>query len=250
MDTFGAVCDDFYLSVRLFLKLELTPSRETLLHFFDRIRREYPSMNKMRPHEKGGYVLEEEPEEGDTRRWIRVDCDSMRFGVFAPDDMEEVRCFGELIMSQAPYHLTFSDLDFDHLEVLYAFDLEYRGNHDELVADTLISDTPEASFLQCGQSRRVIDAQPYYGIALNADCDLQAYLEVKSRTSTYEIRSDSFESKPITVFLTIRKYWSINQPASLAEGLIVLLDHGDELASEKIVPQFVNPLAAAIASRS
>ena len=37
MSSFRAICDEFYITARLFLKLELNPSRETILHFFDRI---------------------------------------------------------------------------------------------------------------------------------------------------------------------------------------------------------------------
>jgi len=73
---------------------------------------------------------------------------------------------------------------------------------------------------------------------------------VKSRTSTFEVRSGNFEGEPISVFLTLRKYWGMNGTSSPADVLPSLFDTADELATEKVVPSFVNPLAAAIASRS
>jgi hypothetical protein len=247
----GAVCSEFYVSSRLFLKLEMSLERDTVLHFFDRLRREFPGLSKLRRRDDGCLLLEEEEtEESDSRRWIRLDPSCMRFGHIAPADTEEVRRYGELILTQAPYHLSFSDIDYDHLELIYAFDLEYRGNHDQLVAETFSGDRAANGFLFGEQATHIIDVQPYFGIALTPQCDLQAYVEVKSRTTTYEVRSGSFETQPISVMFTVRKYWGVDRPASAVDALRALFDTADELATDTIVPTFVNPLAAAIASRS
>jgi hypothetical protein len=246
---FGDVCDDFYVSLRLFLKLDLSPQRETLLHFFDSLRKAYPGLCRMQRRDNGTVLIEEEPDESGSRRWVRIDHDSLRCGHFAPSDSESLRRFCNLIVTQAPYHLTFSDIDYDHLELIYGFDLEYRGNHDQLVAETLWGDRGLGGFLFGDETCHVIDAQPYFGIALSPECDLQAYGEVKSRTSTYEVRNESYDPQPISVFLTLRKYWGVQTPASLPEATSVLFDHADRLARDVIIPNLVNPLAAAIASR-
>ncbi len=250
MNHLGAVCDDFYISGRLFLKLDLNPERETILHFFDRLRKEFPGLCKLRRRENDGVVLEEEAAERGSRRWVRVDINSLRFGHFAPADTDEVRRFAEFVLNQAPYHLSFSEVDFDHFELSYGFDLEYRGNHDQLVAETLIGDSAVSGLMFGPHAAHVIDAQPYFGIALSPECDLQAYVEVKSRTTTYEVRNATFEGAPISVLLTARKYCGVESPTSLWEGFQNLFNVADELATERVVPQFVNPLAAAIASRS
>lgn len=247
---FSAVCDDFYVSSRLFLKLEMNLEPEAVLHFFDRVRKEFPSLRKLRRREAGSLTIEDEADEQGSRRWLRVDPTSLRFGHFAPGDTHSVRRFGDLILTQAPFHLTLSDLVYDHLEVIYGFDLRYRGNHDQLVAETLSPEHAANSFLFGDRAAHVIDAQPYFGIALTPECDLQAYVEVKSRTTTFEVRSGNFEGEPISVFLTVRKYWGLEGSSSPAEALETLFELADELAAEKVVPYFVNPLAAAIASRS
>jgi hypothetical protein len=249
-DSLGAVCDEFHISSRLLLKLELDPGRETVLHFFDRIRKEYSRLTRLRRRDNGSYMLEEEQHEQESRKWIRLDPNGLRFGHFAPSDREESRGFGELILTQAPYHFSFNDLDYDHLEVTYGFDLEYRGNHDQLVAETLFGDNQATSFLFGDRAARIIDAQPYFGIGLTPGCDLQAYVEVKSRTTTYEVRNEAYEGAPISVFLTVRKYWNAEGTMALADTLRSLFQTADELATERIVPNFVNTLAAAIASRS
>jgi len=246
----GAVCDDFYVNCRLYLRLDMSLEHEAVLHFFDRIRKDYPTLRKLRRRERGVVTLEDEADEQGSRRWLRLEANSIRFGHYAPTDLEEVRRFGDLILTQAPYHLTLSDLVYDHMEVVYGFALRYRGNHDQLVAETLFGEHAAAAFLFGDHAAHVIDVQPYYGIALTAECDMQAYVEVKSRTTTYEVRGDSFEGEPISVFLTIRKYWGLAGDGSPTDVLRTLFETADELAGEKVVPGFVNPLAAAIASRS
>ncbi|RJP41689.1 MAG: hypothetical protein C4547_01280 [Phycisphaerales bacterium] len=246
----GAICDEFYVSTRLFLKLDMALERETVLHFFDRLRRDFPDLCRFRRREDGCLLLEGDRDAESGRRWIRLDGSSLRMGHTSPTDVDEVRKFTALVLEQAPFHLTFSELDYDHMDVVYGFDLDYRGNHDLLLADTIWRDHPLSSFLMADRAVRVIDAQPYLGIALRPECDLQAYLEVKSRTHTFEVRSDEFEKQAISVFLTARQYWGVNGSASLVEVAGALFDVCDELAAEQVVPSVVNPLAAAIASRS
>ncbi len=245
----GANCDEFYVSNRLFLKLDLSLNRETLLHFFDVVRKEFHGLTRLRRREDGAVLLEEDASDKASRRWIRVEPRVLRFGFFEPPSMEEVERFANFVLEQAPFHLTFSEIDYDHQELVYGFDLDYAGNHDQLIAETLFGEHPLASFIQGDQAAHVIDAQPYFGIALSPDCDLQAYVEVKSRTATYEVRTGSYEDQPLSVFLTIRKYWGYSNDCGLADGYHEMVGYADDLAASKIVPLIVNPLAQAIASQ-
>ncbi len=248
----GAHCDDFYTSARLFLKLDLTLERETVLHFFDRIRKEYPSMRRFRRRDDGAVVLEENESDGretPSKRWLRLEPGAMRFGYFAPPTAEGYRSFAASILENAPHHLTLSDLDIDYLELVYGFDLVYAGNHDRLVAETLYGDHPFAAFLLGTEAVHTIDCQPSFGITLNGNCDTQAYLEIKSRTTTFEVRTGEFEDQLLSVYLTIRRYWGFGEQMELSKAFQQLADTGEELAARRIVPLVVNPLAHAIASR-
>lgn len=242
----GAMCDEFSVTTRLFLKLDMKLERETVLHFFDRIRKEFPDLSEFRRRDDDSLLLESDRALPGGRRWLRLDPGSLRFGAHAPPDPDAVRRFAEVILEQAPYHLTFNDLDFDHLDVVYAFELDYPGNHDQLLADTLWRDHPLGGFLASAHAQHVLDAQPYLGVSLTPDCDLQAYVEVKSRTNTFEIRSGEYEPQPISIYLTLRQYWGVTPLGTLAAAQHRLQDVADELASEFVVPRMVNPLAAAI----
>lgn len=249
--SFDAVCDDFYVACRLFLKLEIRLDRESVLGFFDRVRKELPNLNKLRRREDGSLVLEEEDRaEGLPRQWLRVGPTSLRFGHFAPPDTSSVRKMADVILQNAPYFLTLSDLDFDHLEVVYGFDLDYKGNHDQMVAETFYADHPLSAFLFGDEAHHVIEAQPFAGIALSPSCDLQANVEIKSRTTSFEVRTGEYDKQPVSVYLTCRRYWGFSKVASVLEAHNELMDLADDLAANRVVPTVVSPLAAAIASRS
>lgn len=247
--SFGTHCDDFHLASRLFLKLDLSPERETVLHFFDSVRREFPAMKRMRRREDTGLVLEEDEIDHPTRRWLRIDESSIRMGQHNPTTMADAERLGATILKMAPYHLTLGELDYDHLEVVLGFDLEYRGNHDQLIAETFFADSPIAGLLGHEDVYQTIDAQPFLGIALNEECDTQAYLEIKSRTSTFEVRTGGFDPQPLTVFLTLRRFWGVRGGESLQDVHQGLLSTAFEWAEGRIVPLVVQPLAQAIASR-
>jgi hypothetical protein len=246
---FGALCDEFFLSTRLYLKLGLAPDRETVLHFFDRIRREYPTMRKMRRRDDGTVILEEDERDGDCYKWLRLDAACLRIGYSSPPSVGAYRRYVRFLLDQAPYHLTISDLDVDYIEVMFGFDMEYRGNHDQLVADTLYADHPLASLAIGDDAAHAIDCQPYFGVALTPNCDTQACVEIKSRTSTYEMRTGDFEPQMLSVFLAVRKYWGFGDSRALGEVHDSLCEKAEQMAGSKVVPLVVNPLAQAIASR-
>lgn len=246
---FGSHCDDFHVATRLFLKLDLALERETVLHFYDSVRREFPSMRKLRRREDGAVVLEEDECEFETRRWLRLDESTIRMGQHNPRDLDDAERLGRTVLKMAPYHLTLSDLDYDHLEVVLGFDLEYRGNHDQLIAETFFGDGPLAALLGHEGVFHAIDAQPFLGVALTESCDVQAYLEVKSRTSTFEVRTGQFEPSALSVYLTVRRFWGFEGSDTLVDAHRNLAERAFEWASERVVPHVVAPLAQAIASR-
>ena len=52
---FAAFCDDFYVNMRLGSQLTLPHQRETLLHFFERIQKNFPNMSKFRKTDSGDF---------------------------------------------------------------------------------------------------------------------------------------------------------------------------------------------------
>lgn len=250
MWAFGTYCDEFHVASHLSLKLALEPSREALLHFLEVVRRAYPQLVRFRRREDASVLLEEEGDGADAERrsYLRLDRNALRLGHGSPADAEAVTRMGRVVFTQAPYDLSLSDLDYEFMEVAFGFDLEYRGNHDELVAETLMAETPLTAAMN-GAGKRIIDCQPFIGIALSDDCTTQAYIEIKSRTSTYEIRVGEYEGAALGVCVTVRRYWGFDRHSDLVTAHGELVTAAEQLAASRVVPLVVQPLAAAIASR-
>ncbi len=246
---FGAQCDDFHIATRLFLKLDLGLERETVLHFFDSVRREFPGMRKLRRRDDSSLLLEEDEDDRGQRRWLRLDDQTVRFGHHNPPHVDDAGAFAQTVLKMAPYHLTLGDLDYDHIEVVLGFDLEYRGNHDQLIADTFFSTGPLAGLMGHAGVNQTIDSQPFLGVSLSESCDTQVYIEIKSRTSTYEVRTGQYDTQPLSVFLTIRRFFGFSEQEHLLDIHRQLSDIAFEWAADRIVPVIIQPLAQAIASR-
>lgn len=247
----GAHCDDFHASTRMFFKMELGLEREATIHFFERVRREFPAMRRFRRRDENALILEENDAESrsECQRWIRLEPGSLRWGNFAPRDRDDCGHFSRFVLDQAPAHLTLSDLDIDYMEVVYGFDMEFGGNHDQLIAETLFRDHPLAALLLGEEAVHTVDCQPYFGIALSPQCDMQAHLEIKSRTTSYEVRTGEYDSQLLSVNLSVRRYWGFDDSRDLAGIHDRMAETADDLAVSRVVPLVVNPLALAIANR-
>src|SRR5690606_37528747 len=64
MHPYSSLCDDFYVNINLSTEMDLPASRETILHFFERLQKEYPTMRNFYCREKGDFILEEDKESG------------------------------------------------------------------------------------------------------------------------------------------------------------------------------------------
>ncbi len=71
-EPFSAFCDDFYVNMRLGSQLALPNSRETLLHFFERVQKGFPNLTRFRKTESNEYNLEED-RSGSGYRWISAE---------------------------------------------------------------------------------------------------------------------------------------------------------------------------------
>jgi len=44
MNRYSSLCDDFFVNMNLSTEMELPTNRETILHFFERLQKSYPTM--------------------------------------------------------------------------------------------------------------------------------------------------------------------------------------------------------------
>jgi hypothetical protein len=245
----SVVCDDFALCVHVNTKMELPTRRETVLHLFDSLQKLYPGMTHFECRGPEDYVLEEEDEEQDTHRWVSLEERRFCSGYVNPPRLEDADALHEQILELMPYHLDFSLLDCEALDVVYIFDLDYMGNHDEVVAEVLAGGTPFEGLIQHAGTA-VLNYQPAVMLALDEACRLQCRLHVETRTHPYQVRTGQFGEAPISVYFTVRQYWSGRPPfKSLIESYRHQRRQAQELVDTYVVPAVVRPLAQAIAAK-
>src|SRR5436190_6109338 len=186
MNPYSSHCDDFGVYVYTNAKMELPHNRETVLHFFDSLQKTFPQMTDFDCRDNGEYVLEEEREQG-SYRWVTLEQRRICSGYMNPPDLEAADTQHERVLELAPYHLDLSPLDCEALDVLFAFDFTFNGNHDEVVAEALGINTTLENLVQL-PGAKVINYEPSLMLALDENCRLQSRLSIETRTNAYQIR--------------------------------------------------------------
>jgi hypothetical protein len=245
---YAAFCDDFYVNMRLGSQLPLPHQRETLLHFFERIQKEIPTMIRFRKGENGEYSLEED-RSSNNYRWISLETKRLSSGHVNPASVEEAMRLHTLLLEMAPYHLGISPVEVDHLDVLFGFDLAFTGNHDEVIAESLLAESP-LSCLSEEPGTKCVDFQPTVTVALSEDCRLQARIDVVTRTNSYQVRTGDYADDVISVYLILRRYWGDRPRQPTQELLADMAERAEALCDKYVLPRIVRPISTAIASRS
>ena len=244
---YGSLCDDFYVNISLTTEMALPRSRETVLHFFECIQKELSPMTRFYRGEQGELTLEEDRDSG-SYRWITIESDRLRSGHVNPDRLEDTYRQHALVLELAPYHLTLSDLDANSLDVLFGFDFNYTGNHDDIVAEAVFRGSP-LGVLADLPGARPIDYQPSIVVGMDDTCGLQARLSIETRTSSYQVRTGEYANDPISVYLTVRQFWSTALQKTFCESFRQQCEIAEDLLNTHVLGQVVNRVAEAIATR-
>src|SRR4051812_19353347 len=188
--------DDFYINVNLGTAMELPSSRDTVLHFFEQMRKAFPDLNNFYTRESGDLVLE-----GDTDleayRWVAIEPKRLCTGHVNPESLAEAYRQHETVLDLAPHLLTISLLDCEALDVMFGFDFNYDGNHDEIVAEALgVGPALEGLFEIPGA--RVINFEPSLTLLLDETCKLQARLALETRSTAAQVRMGEFADEQIS----------------------------------------------------
>lgn len=247
MNRYTNEADDFYINMNLNTELELPTSRETVLHFFEQMRKAFPDLRNFYTRESGDLVLEGDKESGHYR-WLAIESRRLCSGQVDPDSPEDAYKQHEMVLDLAPHLLTISLLDCEALDVMFGFDFTYNGNHDELIAEALGVGSGMDGLVDLPGSR-VINFEPTITIAMDDSCRLQCRFSIETRTNAYQIRTGEFPEEQLSVYFTVRQYWGNGPERSFLESFRRQCAIGEEIVEEKIIPRVVRPLAAAIASR-
>jgi len=245
---FSAFCDDFYINMRLGSQLNIPNHRDTLLHFFERIQKDFPGLTRFKRHESGEYSLEED-RSTNAYRWLSLEAKKLSSGHVNPDEVDEPLKLHKKILELAPSYLSLSNLEIEYLDVMFGFDLPFSGNHDEVIAESLYHHSPMTCLLEESGSK-AIDFQPTCTVSLSDDCRLQARMDIVTRTNSSQVRTGDFTDDAISVLLIVRRYWGDRPKSSFEDMFDTLTERAEELVHSHIVPKLLRPISSAIASRS
>jgi hypothetical protein len=246
-NAFNTVCDDFYVNLRVGTQMPLPTARDSLLHFFEQIQKAFPDMTRFRRGD-GEYAIEED-RDGESYRWLSVETQRLSCGQVTPDTIDTALRLHRTVLEQAPHALGLSRVEIDYVDLLLGFDLEFAGNHDEIVAEGLFADSPMACLLDEPEAKPV-DFQPSVTVAVSGDMRLQARLDVVTRSNSSHGRGVEPPNDVISVYLIVRRFFGdrLNEPLEALLGS--LADRAETLAHKYVVPKIVQPLRTAIGSRS
>ncbi|MDB4338852.1 hypothetical protein OAL43_01435 [bacterium] len=247
MSEYGAFSDDFYVNMNLATEMELPQSRESVLHYFEQIRRRFPKMQNFYSREKSEFFLEEEKGAG-AYRWVSLEGKRVNSGVVNPDSYDTTIEQHRSVLELVPYELSISPLDCESLSVMFGFDFAFRGNHNDLLTEA-IGVTPGLERFSQIPNGKLLSAEPAIQFALDEDCRTQCRVSFETRTTAYQVRTGDFGEEQLSVYLTVRRYDSLNPDENYAEEFVRLASLGRDLVDEYLVKNVLRPLQQAISLR-
>jgi hypothetical protein len=247
MNRYAALSDDFYVNMNLSTEMELPQQRDTVLHYFERIQKKYPSMRKFYCRDKRDFVLEEEKDRSQYR-WTTVENKRLCSGHVNPTTMEEALEQHRLVLELVPYMLSVSPLDCEALDLLFGFDFTYRGNHNQLVAEAL-GISPALERLMEMPGAGIVNYEPSLTLSLDETCRRQVRVSIENRTNAFQIRTGEYPEEQLSVYVTARQYGSLNPDETYVEAVDGLAKMCQEVVDNYVVDSVLRPLQRTIALR-
>ena len=244
MNRYSSFSDDYYVNMNLNTEMDLPQSRETVLHFFEQLQKQYPTMRNFYNRERNEFVLEEDKDQG-SYRWATVETRRICSGQVNPATVDDALQQHKMILDMAPYALSASPIDCESLNVMYGFDYTYRGNHNALLVEAL-GIVPAFERLADMPGATVICHEPSIQLALDGDCRVQCRLSVETRTTAYHVRTGEYPEDQLSVYLTARRYGSLEGGETYVSAMEHLAGICEDLVENYVIDNVLRPLQQAI----
>jgi hypothetical protein len=245
MGRFSSYSDDYYINMNLNTEMDLPTARETVLHFFEQMQRHFPGLRNFYTRERSEIVLEEDKDKG-SYRWISVEPRRLSSGYVNPPSVEDAMKLHDTVLELAPFALAVSALDCESLNIMYGFDFTFRGNHNQLVVDAL-GLSPALEKMAQIPGATVLGCDPVLQLAMDEECRTQVRLSMETRTSAFHVRTREFPEEQLSVYLTARRYGSLESGESFVAGANRLGEICKDLVDNYVVENVLRPLQQTIA---
>ena len=245
MTLYGSLADDMYMNVNLATEMELPGHRETVLHFFECVRKKFPTMKKFHARDKRDFVLEEDKDQG-RYRWVAVEPRRLCSGHVNPASIEDALDQHRFLLDLAPPLLSMSPLDCEAIDVLFGFDFAFRGNHNALLAEAL-GPGPALEGVGDIPGSKLINYEPSLTIAVDEECRTQIRVSTETRTNAFQVRTGEFAEEQLSVYVTARQYGSLEGSETYVHTVERLAQLAQDVIENCVVEQILRPLARTIA---
>jgi hypothetical protein len=247
MNRYCSLSDDFYVNMNLSTEMDLPSNRESILLFFERLQKKYPTMRNFYCREKGDFILEEDKEQGHYR-WSTVETRRLCSGHVNPHTVDDALEQHQLVLELAPYMLSLSTIDCEAIDLLFGFDFTYRGNHNQLVAEALGLPPGLERMLEVPPGT-IMNYEPTMTLALDEDCRLQCRLSIETRTNAFQVRTGDFPEEQLSVYVTARRYGGLPSNMTFVQLLETLRGVCCNMVDGYVAEGILQPLARAIGAK-
>lgn len=244
MSQYSSFSDDYYVNMHLHTEMDLPDNRETLLHFFEQIRKTYPLMNNFYNRARSDLVLEEDKESG-SYRWVTLESRRICSGQVNPSTIDSAIEQHTHVLEHVPYALSVSPLDCESLNIMFGFDYNYRGNHNELLAEAL-GISPAFEPLVALPGARIVGNEPCIQVALDSDCRTQCRVNVESRTTAAHMRAGEYPEEQLSVYLTARRFGTPDNGESFVSTAHDLANICRDIVDRYLIENILQPLQTTI----
>ncbi|HUO06837.1 MAG TPA: hypothetical protein VM008_00760 [Phycisphaerae bacterium] len=248
-NSYAALCDEFYINMRLGTQMKMATDRATIIAFFERMQRLYPNMVNFHQDSRHAESSIEENRDGNAYRWLSLEANRLSSGYLNPESPHDAYKYNKSVVETVPYYLAVSAVDLDYLDVLWGFDFQCKGNHHELIAEALLGNSPFGKMMESPNARG-INFEASGIVTLSDDARTHARVWVEPRTTPAQIRSGDYPEEMLSVYVIIRQWAGGRRLPELHEVHSQLIELGEKFVDEHVLNGFLTPIRDAIARRS
>ncbi len=129
---------------------------------------------------------------------------------------------------------------------MYGFDFTYGGNQNQLLVDAL-GISPALEKMSQIPGTTVLGCDPVLQLAMGEDCRTQVRLSLDTRTTALQVRMRDFPEEQLSVYLTARRYGSLEGDDTFVNGAARLAEICRDLVDGYVVEHILRPLQQTIA---
>jgi hypothetical protein len=248
-NSYAALCDEFYINMRLGTQMKMATDRATIVAFFERMQKLFPEMVNFHKDQKHGESSIEENRDGNAYRWLSLEPNRLSSGYLNPDGPPDAYKYNKTVLETVPYYLAVSAVDLDYLDVLWGFDFQCKGNHHELIAEALLGDSPLGKLMEAPNAKG-INFEMSGIVTLSDDARTHARVWVEPRTTPAHVRSGDFPEEMLSLYVIMRQWSGGRKLGELHEMHTTLIEQGEKFMEDHVINGFLSPIRDAIARRS